>query len=60
MMLFLPAETWARLLIWLAVGMFIYFGWRLANHALAGWKSRRRRSTSDRCRQRQRTPVAGG
>jgi APA family basic amino acid/polyamine antiporter len=27
MMVSLPRDTWLRLVIWLAIGMFIYFGY---------------------------------
>ena len=27
LMFSLPAENWLRLLVWLAIGMAIYFGW---------------------------------
>lgn len=31
MMLFLPPETWARLVIWLAIGLLIYFFYGMHN-----------------------------
>ena len=39
MMLFLPLATWARLVIWLAIGLVIYFAYGYA-HSLAGKKLR--------------------
>jgi basic amino acid/polyamine antiporter, APA family len=35
MMLFLPVETWWRLLIWLGIGMAIYFGYSRTHSHLA-------------------------
>ncbi len=34
MMLFLPGDTWLRLLVWLALGMAIYFGYGKKNSVL--------------------------
>jgi APA family basic amino acid/polyamine antiporter len=34
MMVFLPADTWLRLIIWLAIGMVIYFGYSAKNSKL--------------------------
>jgi len=34
MMLFLPKETWFRLLIWLAIGLVIYFGYGYSRSSL--------------------------
>lgn len=34
MMLFLPGDTWLRLIIWLAVGFLIYFGYSVKNSKL--------------------------
>jgi APA family basic amino acid/polyamine antiporter len=34
MMLGLPAETWLRLLIWLAIGLMIYFGYSIRHSKL--------------------------
>ena len=34
MMLFLPAPTWGRLVVWLAIGLVIYFGYSYWNSSL--------------------------
>ena len=34
MMLFLPIETWGRLVIWLAIGLVIYFGYGYSRSSL--------------------------
>jgi hypothetical protein len=34
MMLFLPIETWGRLLVWLAIGLVIYFGYGYSRSSL--------------------------
>ena len=33
-MLFLPLATWIRLVVWLAIGMAIYFGYRVQTQLL--------------------------
>ena len=35
MMLGLPGETWLRLVIWLVVGMAIYFGYSIRHSKLS-------------------------
>jgi len=45
MMLFLPVDTWLRLVVWLLIGLFIYFGYgywhsSLRKHVEAGMPSR--------------------
>jgi amino acid transporter len=34
MMLFLPIETWGRLVVWLVIGLFIYFGYGYSRSSL--------------------------
>jgi APA family basic amino acid/polyamine antiporter len=34
MMMFLPIDTWLRLVIWLTIGLFIYFGYGYSRSSL--------------------------
>jgi APA family basic amino acid/polyamine antiporter len=40
MMLFLPIETWMRLVVWLVIGLFIYFAYGYWNSSLGQMKAK--------------------
>lgn len=46
MMLFLPLETWIRLVVWLVIGLFIYFGFSYG-HSLLGETLRKNEPPSE-------------